>query len=122
MAQPAPRSSQTTGSMKSSHAVMPSSGRRTLDQSAKLWAIAGDISKSGKEWGGIQLSKGNWFRLLVASIYGQKMVPALDGNGFVFVDARTSRMTKAQISEVIAFAEAWCAEQGIELSDEGGDD
>jgi hypothetical protein len=29
-------------------------------------------------------------------------------------------MTNAQISEVIAFAEAWCAEQGIELSDEQG--
>lgn len=95
---------------------------RTLSQNDRLWAIAGDISKSGKEWGGIQLSKGNWFRLLVASIYGQKMVPALDGNGFVFVDARTSRMTKAQISEVIAFAEAWAVTNGIELSDEAGDE
>ena len=92
--------------------------RRSAEASAKLWAIATDIAKSGKEWGGIKLSKANWFRLLVASIYGQKMVPALDGNGFVFVDARTSRMTNAQISEVIAFAEAWCAEQGIELNDE----
>ena len=96
--------------------------RRTLDQSARLWAIAGDIARSGKEWGGITLSKTSWFRLLVASVYGQKMVPALDGNGFVFVDARTSRMTKAQISEVIAFAEAWCAMNSIELSDEVGDE
>ena len=94
--------------------------RRTLDQSAKLWSIAGDIAKSGKEWGGITLSKTSWFRLLVASVYGQKMVPALDGNGFVFVDARTSRMTKAQISEVIAFAEAWAVSHDIPLSDEDG--
>ena len=95
--------------------------RRTLDQSAKLWSIAGDIAKSGKEWGGITLSKTSWFRLLVASVYGQKMVPALDGNGFVFVDARTSRMTKAQISEVIAFAEAWAVSHDIPLSDEEGE-
>ena len=95
-----------------------SAPRRNLDQSAKLWAIAGDISKSGKEWGGIQLSKNSWFRLLVASVYGQKMVPALDGNGFVFVDARTSRMTKSQISEVIAFAEAWCTMNDIELMED----
>jgi len=92
--------------------------KRSEEQSAKLWAIATDIAKSGKEWGGLKLSKGNWFRLLVASIYGQKMVPALDGNGFVFVDARTSRMTGEQISEVIAFAEAWCATEGIPLGDE----
>ncbi len=91
---------------------------RTLDQSAKLWAISADIAKSGIEWGGLKLSKNNWFRLLVASIYGQKMVPALDGNGFVFVDARTSRMTKEQISEVIAFAESWAVSHGVELSDE----
>lgn len=97
---------------------MQNAPRRTLDQNARLWSIATDISKSGKEWGGLKLSKANWFRLLVAAVYGQKMVPSLDGNGFVFVDARTSRMTKAQISEVIAFAESWCVSEGIELSDE----
>lgn len=92
--------------------------KRTLDQSARLWAIATYISKSGREWGGIKLSPENWFRLLVAAVYKQKMVPDLNGDGFVYVNARTSRMTKAQISEVIAFAEAWAAEQGIELSDD----
>lgn len=92
--------------------------KRTLDQSARLWAIASDISKSGIEWGGLKLSKENWLRLLVAGVYKQKLVPALNGDGFVFVNASTSRMTKEQISEVIAFAEAWCAQQGIELSDE----
>lgn len=95
--------------------------KRSLSQNAKFWAIASDIAKSGFEWGGLKLSKQNWGRLLVAAVYGQKMVPDLNGNGFVFVDARTSRMTNAQISEVIAFAEAWCAEQGIELSDEQGE-
>ena len=95
-----------------------SGSKRSLSQNAKLWSIASDIAKSGHEWGGIKLSKNNWFRLLVAAVYGQKCVPDLGGNGFIFVDARTSRMTNAQISECIAFAEAWCAEQGIELSDE----
>lgn len=96
---------------------MQNAPKRTLEQSAKLWSIASDIARSGKEWGGLRLKKENWFRLMVAAVYGQKMVPSLDGNGFVFVDARTSRMTKAQISEVIAFAEAWAISQGIELSD-----
>lgn len=95
--------------------------RRSEESSRKLWAIASDIARSGKEWGGIKLSKASWFRLLTAAVYGQKMVPALNGDGFVFVDARTSRMTNAQISEVIAFAEAWCQENGIELSDEQGE-
>ena len=95
--------------------------RRSEEASRKLWAIASDISRSGYEWGGIKLSKNNWFRLLTAAVYGQKMVPDLNGNGFVFVDARTSRMTNAQISEVIAFAEAWCAANSIELSDEDSD-
>lgn len=95
--------------------------RRSEQASRRLWAIASDIAASGHEWGGIKLSKNNWFRLLTAAVYGQKMVPDLNGNGFVFVDARTSRMTNAQISEVIAFAEAFCADQGIELSDEQGE-
>lgn len=94
--------------------------RRSEDSSRKLWAIASDIAKSGHEWGGLKLSKNNWFRLLVSAVYGQRMVPDLNGNGFVFVDARTSRMTNAQISEVIAFAESWAAEQGIKLSDDEG--
>lgn len=91
--------------------------KRTLDQNARLWSIADDISKSGMEWGGLKLSKENWLRLLVAGVYKQKLVPALNGDGFVFVNASTSRMTKAQISEVIAFAEAWCVANNIELSD-----
>lgn len=33
--------------------------RRSEESSRKLWAIASDIAKSGKEWGGIKLSKGN---------------------------------------------------------------
>lgn len=92
--------------------------KRTDEQSRRLWAIASDIAKSGKEWGGLKLSKENWLRLLVAGVYKQKLVPSLNGDGFVFVNASTSRMTKAQISEVIAFAEAWCADNSIQLSDE----
>ena len=93
----------------------------TPEQKKRLWAIATDLAKSGIEYAGMRLNKNGWKVLLVASVYGQKCVPALDNDGIVWVDAKTSRMTRAQISEVIAFAEAWCAEKGIELSDEQGE-
>ena len=92
--------------------------RRSEDASRKLWAIASDVFRARPEYAGIRMSKESWKKLLVAGVYGQKVVPALNGDGVHWLDARTSRMTNAQISEVIAFAEAWCAEQGIELSDE----
>lgn len=91
---------------------------RTEAQNKRLHAICGDIARQ-KEWAGQRWDRETWKRILIAAVYGQKVVPGLDG-GVVVLNASSSRMTVGQLSEVIAFAEAWAVQQGIQLSDDPG--
>ena len=77
---------------------------------AKLTEIARSRTWAGKRW-----DVETWKRLLVSAwgrASGQQMVmlPALDGQGVDVVYARTSQMSQREVSELMAFVEAWDAE------------
>ncbi len=42
-----------------------------------------------------------------------EVLPAIDGVGWDVVFRRADRLSKTEASEIIAFADAWCAERGI---------
>ena len=46
-----------------------------------------------------------------------EILPAIDGDGWDVVFKRFSRLTKQEGSEVLAFAEAWASEHGVERKD-----
>lgn len=94
---------------------------RSTEKNAHLHAILGAISKQ-KQWAGQWLDIEAWKRLMVAAFEREKghnaeFYPALDGAGFDVVYRRTSRMSQEEIRELIAFAEAWAIEQGVELGE-----
>jgi hypothetical protein len=96
----------------------PTCGRgqaRTTDQNKRLWAMLNDISEQ-VEWYGRYLSKEEWKDVLTASLKRQKVVPGLDG-GFVVCGAATSRMTIAEMTELIELAMAFGTEKGVVFSD-----
>lgn len=77
---------------------------------AKLTEIA-----ASREWAGKRWDVETWKRLLVAAwsrATGQALVmlPALDGAGVDIVFRRTSAMTQREVSDLMAFIEAWEAE------------
>ncbi|MGL4648235.1 MAG: recombination protein NinB [Caldilineaceae bacterium] len=88
---------------------------RTSEQNAALHArlgeIADRISWAGKKW-----DIETWKRLLVAawsraSGESTMILPAIDGAGVDIVFRRTSTMTKGELSSLLDFVNAWCAEQ-----------
>ena len=85
---------------------------RTLDQNAKLHAMCGDLSKQVL-WAGAYLDTEDWKRIIVASIWGQKVVPSIDGKGFVVLNKRTGKMNKMQCSEVIEALYCFGAEKEV---------
>ena len=90
--------------------------RRTLPQNDKLWAILTDISAAKPD--GRALAPEIWKSLFCAALgHEQRFEAAIDGNGFVPLGFRTSRMSKAQMSDLLEFIHAWAAERGIELKD-----
>ena len=85
--------------------------KRSNEQNSRLWAMLGDISEQ-VVWHGQKLSSGEWKDVFTASLKRQKVVPGIDG-GFVVLGSSTSRMNKAEMSELMTLMEAFAAEQGV---------
>lgn len=90
--------------------------RRSLDQNAKLHAMISEIARAKPE--GRNYPVEIWKPLFLA-MCGHKVrfEPALDGNGVVPIGFRTSRLTKAECSDLIECVRAYAAQHGIELHD-----
>jgi hypothetical protein len=88
---------------------------RNLEQNAKMWAMLTDISVQ-VVWHGQHLSKENWKDVLTASLKQQKVVPGID-NGFVVLGTHTSKMSIAEMSELIELAMAFGCQHNVRWSD-----
>mgnify|MGYP000019319256 FL=1 len=81
---------------------------------AALHARLTEIARR-REWAGRKWDLETWKRLFVAAwgrATAQQMVmlPALDGAGVDVVFRRTSEMSQREVSDLLAFIEAWDAE------------
>lgn len=85
--------------------------RRSSEQNARMWAMLGDIAEQ-IEWHGVKLTPEDFKHIFSASLKKQRAVPGLDG-GFVVLGQHTSRMTKAEMSELIELMSAFAAERGV---------
>ena len=87
---------------------------RTLEQNAKLWAMLTDISKQ-VNWHGQKLAQEDWKHIFSAALNQQRVVPNLDNNGFVVLGQSTSKMTVAQMTEMIELMYAFGVQNGVEF-------
>ncbi len=90
--------------------------RRSTIQNSLLWALLTDVSKQ-VVWHGQKLEPAEWKDIFTASLKRQKVTPGLDG-GFVVLGSSTSRMTKAELSELVELIHAFGAQQGVTFNDE----
>ncbi len=89
---------------------------RTTEQNARMWAMLADVSRQ-VEWYGKRLTSEDWKHVFTASLRKLAVVPNLDGTGFVALGLSTSRMTKAEMSDLIELMFAFGAERGVRWSD-----
>ena len=89
---------------------------RSLAQNRRLWAMLTDISEQ-VNWYGQKLTQEEWKDVMTAALKKQKVVPGIDG-GFVVIGARTSKMTKAEMTELQELMAAFGAEHGVVFRDE----
>jgi NinB protein len=85
---------------------------RNLEQNAKMWAMLADIENQ-TDWHGIKLNAEEWKDLLSAGLVQSKVVPNLEGNGFVILGQRTSKMTKSQFAALIELIYSFGAEKNV---------
>ena len=78
-----------------------------------MWANLEDIAQQ-VVWYGQKLDKQEWKDVLTAGLKKQKIVPGIEG-GFVVIGARTSKMTVAEMNELIELSTMFGAQQGVKF-------
>ena len=89
--------------------------QRSLSQNAKMWPMLTDMSRQ-VEWYSEKLTPDEWKHVVTAGLLKQRAVPGMDG-GFVVLGQSTSKMPKAEFSQLIEIIYALGAEQNVQWSE-----
>lgn len=91
--------------------------RRSLPQNDKLHAMLTDVATQVKHHG-MNLTVTDWKRIFVDALKRElRLVPNLDGTGFVPLGRSSSDLSKAEMSDLFALIEAYGAEHGVIFRD-----
>lgn len=90
--------------------------RRTDDQNSLMWALLGDVSRAKPE--GRVLPPEHWKALFMQQA-GFKFTwePGLDGEGVVPIGFKSSRLTKAEFSDLIECIREYGARHGVQFTE-----
>ena len=100
----------------SGYVVTVSEPTRNLMQNALMWALLTDLAEQ-TDWHGIKLSPDEFKDLLSAGLVKSKVVPNIEGSGFVILGQRTSKMSKREMAELIELILAFGTQRGVVFSD-----
>lgn len=90
--------------------------RRSDAQNDKMWAMLGDVSCAKPD--GRRHTPEVWKTLFMAACgHEVQFVQGLDGNPFP-AGFRSSRLTKAEMADLITFIAAWGDEHGVRWTDQ----
>lgn len=91
--------------------------RRTVAQNSKLWASLSDIA-SQLRWHGKSLTTNQWKIVLIDALKREsKLVPNIDGSGFVDLGRSSADLTKDEMSQLIELALSFGAQHGVVFHD-----
>lgn len=98
------------------YVVTISEPSRTLDQNALMWAALTDIARAKPD--GRDMTPEQWkCAFMDAAGFRPEFVPALEGNGFICLGYKSSRLTKAQFSDLIECMMEFGARKGVRWTD-----
>lgn len=86
---------------------------RSTEQNSALWASLSDVSVQ-VEWHGVRLTPEDW-KLVFMDALNQEMrlVPNVAGTGFINLGRSSSKLTKAEFSDLIELVRAFGSERGV---------
>jgi hypothetical protein len=91
--------------------------RRSIPQNDRMWAMLTDVA-SQLPWHGIKLSPDDWKLLFLDGLKRElRMVPNIDGNGFVNLGRSSSDLSKSEMTDLIELIHAFGANHGVIFHD-----
>lgn len=91
--------------------------KRSTEQNARMWAMLTEIARQ-VSWHGVKLSPDDW-KLIFMDALNQEMrlVPNLNGNGFINLGRSSSRLTKSEMSDLQELIAEFGARNEVEFAD-----
>jgi hypothetical protein len=91
--------------------------KRTLPQNDRFWAMLTDIAQQ-KTYHGLRLTTEDWKLLFLDALKREvRIVPNLDGTGFVNLSKSSSDLGKGEMSDLMEIVSAWGAKNGVVFTD-----
>lgn len=95
--------------------------KRSIPQNDRMWAMLTDVAEQ-VTWHGTKLRPDDFKLIFLDALKRElRIVPNLDGNGFVNIGRSSSDLTKAEHSDLMELIAAWGAEHGVVFSGEKGE-
>lgn len=91
--------------------------KRTLEQSAKMWAMLTEVARQ-VVWHGQRLTPDDFKLIFLDALKREvRMVPALDDRGFVNLGRSSSDLSREEMSDLLELIYEWGARNGVVFSD-----
>jgi hypothetical protein len=91
--------------------------KRSTDQNAKMWACLTDIAQQ-LPWHGLKLSPDDWKLIFLDALKREvRMVPNIDGNGFVNLGRSSSDLSKGEMADLITIILEFGERHGVKFHD-----
>ena len=92
--------------------------KRSLDQNARMWAALTDIATQVK-YRGLKLTPEDWKLVFLDALKREvRIVPNLDGTGFVSLTKSSSDLSKQEMSDLLEVITAWGVQNGVVFHDQ----
>ena len=92
--------------------------KRSLPQNDFMWSMLSDIARE-LPWHGIKLTPNDWKLVFLDALKREvRMVPNLDGNGFVNLGRSSSDLSKDEMSQMIELLREFGARHGVMFIDQ----
>lgn len=95
--------------------------KRTTDQNAFMWSMLTDIARA-LPWHGIKLTPDDWKLVFLDALKREtRIVPNLDGNGFVNLGRSSSDLSKQEMCDLLELIRAFGANHNVTFIDQRED-
>lgn len=87
--------------------------KRSLPQNDRMWAQLSDVAQQ-LTWHGVKLTPDDWKLVFLDALKREvRMVPNIDGNGFVNLGRSSSDLSKEEMSNLMLLIEKFGAEHDV---------
>lgn len=91
--------------------------KRTIPQNDKMWSMLTDVAEQ-LPWHGVKLTPDDYKLLFLDALNRElRMVPNIDGTGFVNLGRSSSDLSKEEMSDLFEIIHAFGAKHGVKFND-----